>query len=176
MDNHWIDHDWTRHIVIALVSAVTVFALAVWAQKPVEDRHGWRPIRPGAIYRVGIGLGMAVTMLMAWVLLFVGSSRPDGAQQMQILFWLIVAFGAGTLFTLFQFVRVRRMAMRWRGETLVWRGAGGTEISRKLSAAVAVRTSIGGWVVIAFADGTKARIDPYSSNAEALIDTVRQHL
>ena len=87
-----------------------------------------------------------------------------------------MAFGGGTLITLFQYGEARRPAMRWRGDTLVWRGKGGTEHSRKLSESVAMRKAFMGPIYIVFDDGTEARIDPYATNALPLIDTVRKQL
>lgn len=171
-----MDIDWTRHIVIGLVSALCVLALTLWGSKSQPDQHGWRSIKPGGIYTVAIVLGTLATFGMAYIWLFVGSSRPDAEQQMHILFWLIMAFGAGTLITVFQYGAARRPAMRWRGETLVWRGKDGTELKRKLSQAVALRKAFMGPVYIAFEDGVEARIDPYTSNALILLGTLGKRL
>lgn len=171
-----MDIDWTRHIVIGLASALGVCALIAWGSKSPPDRQGWRSIKPGGTYVFAIGAGTVFTLFLAYIWLFVGSNRPDGAAQMRVLFWLILAFGAGTLITLFQFAQLRRSAMRWRGETLVWRGKGGAELSRKLADAVALRSAFLGPVYIVFGDGAQARIDPYATNAPALLKTVTDRL
>ena len=124
----------------------------------------------------GIGAGVVLTFLFSYIWLFAGSSRPDGAQQMRILFWLILAFSAGTLITLVQFGQARRTAMRWRGDTLVWHGKGGAEYSRKLSDAIALRKPMMGPVKIIFSDGAEARIDPYTTNADLLLKTISDRL
>jgi hypothetical protein len=168
--------DWARHIVIGLIAALGVFALITWGSKSPPDKQGWRSIKPGGTYAFAIGGGIIFTLFLAYIWLFVGSSRPDGEQQMRILFWLIMAFGGGTLITLFQYGQARRPAMRWRGDTLVWRGKGGTEQTHKLSEAVALRKAFMGPVYIVFGDGSEARIDPYATNAPALLKMVADRL
>ena len=171
-----MDQDWGRHIVIGLVSALAVFALGVWGGKSPADQAGWRAVRPGGMYAVGLGLGTALTLLFAFVWLFVGSSRPDGAQQMRILFWLVLAFGAGTLITFVQYAQARRAAMRWRGDVLKWRGRGGVEVSRRIGDAVVLRKAMMGPVRIVFSDGAEARVDPHAHNADLLIKTISDRL
>ena len=160
-----------RYIVIALVSGLAVHLLAALAMRDAPDVRGWRHVKPGPMYRFGIWLGAGMTMFMAYIWLFVGSSRPDGAQQMQILYWLILAFGAGTIIVIWQGWQVRRTALRWRGDQMVWR-AGGQEVSRRFSDIVGMEKSILGAVTIGFSDGTRLRVDPHASHAMALIDAV----
>jgi hypothetical protein len=171
-----MDSDWARHIVIGLISALGVFALTLWGSKSPPDRQGWRSIKPGTTYGVAIGGGTIFTLFLAYIWLFVGSSRPDGEQQMRILFWLIIAFGSGTLITLFQYAQARRPAIRWRGDMLVWRGRGNVEESRKLSDAIALHRAFAGPVHIVFSDGAKLRIDPYATNALLLLETLGKRL
>jgi hypothetical protein len=58
----------------------------------------------------------------------------------------------------------------------VARTRGGAEQSCKLSEAVALRNAFMGRVYIVFGDGTEARIDPYATNAPALLKTVADRL
>ena len=168
--------DWARHILIGLLSALAVSVLVAWTGKGPADRQGWRSIKPGGMYMFGIGLGTLLTLGMAYVWLFVGSSRPDGEQQMRILYWLTLAFGAGTLVTLFQFVQARRTAIRWRGDVIVWRGQGGVEQTAKLTSAVALRTRFMGPTHIVFDTGAAVRVDPYATNAAVLLDLIEDRL
>jgi hypothetical protein len=168
--------DWTRHIVIGLLSALVVFAITTWGSKSPTDRRGWRSLKPGAMYAVAICGGALLTLFMAYIWLFVGSSRPDGKSQMTILFWLIMAFGCGTMITIFQYGQARRSMMRWRGNALYWRGKDGTEYTRDLGDAVGLRQDLLGPVFIVFGDGAEARIDPYSDNALLLIRNVADRL
>jgi uncharacterized membrane protein len=171
-----LDIDWTKHIVIALISAVAVYALTTWGSKGSPDKQGWRSIKPGGTYAVAIIGGLLFTLFLAYMLLFVGSSRPDAESQMRILFWLIIAFGGGTLITLFQYGQVRRTGILWRGDVLSWRGKGGTELSRKVSEAFALRKTFMGPVYIVFGDGTEVRVDPFATNAPLLLKTVSDRL
>jgi hypothetical protein len=161
--------DWTRHIVIAVVAALLVAALRVFGARRPPDPRGWRHIRPGLTYQLGIGLGIGLTLFMAYIWLWVGSSRPDGEAQMRILFWLIIAFGCGTLITLIQLGQVMRAAIRWRGDSIVWRAGRGAVETRKLSQIASVQRRIMGAVIAHFDDGTRLRIDPHAANAGALI-------
>jgi hypothetical protein len=171
-----MEFDWPKHIVIGLVSALVVFALTTWGPKSAPDQRGWRSLKPGGMYVVAIGGGVLLTLFMAYNWLFVGSSRSDAESQMRILFWLIMAFGGGTLITLLQYGQARRSSMRWRGDALHWRGKGGAEHHRKLSDAVGLRKAFMGPFFIVFGDGAEARIDPYTSNALVLIQKVANRL
>lgn len=162
--------DWARHIVIAVVAGLLVAALHAFSAKRPPDPRGWRHVRPGLTYQLGIGLGVALTLFMASIWLWVGSSRPDGEAQMQILFWLIIAFGGGTLITLIQFGQVRRAAIRWRGDCIVWHAGHGAVETRKLSQVTTVQRRIMGAATAHFDDGACLRIDPNAANAEALIE------
>ena len=171
-----MEMDWARHIVIGLISALVVFAITTWGSKSPTDQRGWRSLRPGAMYAVAILGGAMLTLFMAYIWLFVGSDRPDRESQMTILFWLIMAFGGGTLITIFQYGQARRSMMRWRGNALHWRGKGGTEYNRHLSDAIGLRKGLLGPFYIVFGDGAEARIDPYASNALLLIQNVADRL
>lgn len=171
-----MDIEWARHIVIGLIAALAVSALVTWGGKRPPDKQGWRNVRPGGTYAFAIGLGAMLTLGMAYVWLSVGSSRADGEQQMRILYWLIIAFGVGTLITLFQYGQALRPAMRWRGDVLNWRSRGGADQSRKLSDVVALRKPFMGPVYIVFADGLEVRVDPFATNALLLLETLSKRL
>jgi hypothetical protein len=171
-----MDIDWTRHIVIALISTVAVFALTTWGSKGPPDKQGWRSIKPGGTYAAAIIGGVLFTLFLAYMWLFVGSSRSDAESQMRILFWLIIAFGGGTLITLFQYGQVCRTGIRWRGDELSWRDKGGMELSRKVSEAFALRKAFMGPVYIVFGDGTEVRVDPFATNAPLLLKTLSDRL
>lgn len=168
--------DWTRHIVIGVISALLVFTLTTWGSKSPPDQQGWRILKPGATYSFAIGGGILFTFFLTYIWLFVGSSRPDAESQMRILFWLIIAFGGVTLVALFQFHQARRSVICWRGETLRWVGKGGVEYSRKLNDAVRLQKTFLGPVLIVFGDGVQARIDPYTKFALMLIQIMENQL
>ena len=91
-----LNGDWVRPLVSGLVGAVVVFVLSMLATRAPEDKSGWRRIVPSPMHWTGVGLGTAMVLLMAYVRLFVGSSRADAERQMAILSWLIAAFGPRT--------------------------------------------------------------------------------
>lgn len=160
-----------RYLVIGLVSAIVVYLLGTLAMRDAPDVRGWRMVKPGPMYSVGVWLGTGLTALMAYIWLFVGSDRPDGAQQMQILFWLILIFGIGTIIVVWQGLQVRRLGLRWRGDELVWR-AGGQEVSRRFGDVTGLEKSMLGAVTISFADGMRLKVDPNASHAMALIEAL----
>lgn len=160
-----------RYLVIGLVSAMVVYLLGTLAMRDAPDVRGWRILKPGPMYAVGIWLGAGLTAFMAYIWLFVGSDRPDGAQQMQILFWLILAFGGGTIIVIWQGHQVRRLGLRWRGDQILW-CAGGQEVSRRFSDVAGLEKSLLGAVTISFADGTQVKVDPNASHAMALIEVL----
>jgi len=168
--------DWTTNIVIGLISTLVVFAVSTWSSKGPPDKRGWIKLQPGALYQFAVVGGTLFTLFLAYTWLFTGSNRTDAERQMHILFWLIVAFGFGTLVTTIQYGQARRAATRWRGETLCWRGDGGVEHRRRLGEAVGLRKEFMGPVFIVFGGGVEARIDPYAGDATMLIEKVADRL
>lgn len=167
-----METSWAKYLVIGVLALMVTLLLVSTRHNHPPDKRGWRHLKPGTLYRAAIAGGTMFTGFLAYIWLFVGSDRPDGESQMQILFWLIMAFGVGTIITLVQYSGARRLAMRWRGKTLVWHGQDGSEYCRHLSDAVGLRRGWRGWVYIVFDDGLEARIDPYTNHASTLIETV----
>jgi len=167
-----METSWAKYLVVGVVAFMATSVLVSLGNNTPPDKRGWRHLKPGTLYRVATTGGTIFTGFLAYIWLFVGSSRPDGESQMQILFWLIMAFGVGTMITLVQYRGAQRMAMRWRGRTLVWHDRDGSEHSRHLSDAMGLRRSWTGWIYIVFDDGLEARVDPYTNHAAALIETV----
>lgn len=127
---------------------------------------GWRLVRPGLGYWTALWLSLALAILIGWVWLFVGSSRSDGATQMQIAWWLAFLFACGAAFSALRIVRLHRLSLRWRGETVRWRGAGDLPM-RKLRT---LTTHPFGYASAAFADGARVRIDLAALNAAELVE------
>ena len=167
--------DWVRPIVSGLVAAVVVSVLSLLAMRAPEDKTGWRRIVPSPMHWTGVGLGTGLVVLMAYVRLFVGSSRADAEQQMAILTWLIVAFALGTIVVALSMAEIRRRAIRFRGARVVWR-RGGREIEADLGDVRDLRGSWQGDAVLCFRDGTILRLDPYARGAPELIERAQQRL
>ena len=92
--------DWARHIVIGLVAMLAVYALATWTGRSPPDQRGWRAIRPGAMYGVGIGIVLA---LVYWTMISVAAAfGAGGAMPPMLAAWTPnLVFGAGAVYLLF---------------------------------------------------------------------------
>lgn len=157
--------------VIVILAACVVAALVAASATSRPDRRGWRSITPSAMHWTALWLSAGLVGFMAYIYLFVGSTRPDGAQQMTFLFWLIVAFGLGTIVSAVAIQLVRRGAVRWRGATITFAGHKGDE-TQQLADVVRLGGSLFGRVIVAFRDGTTLRLDPYASGAADLIEKI----
>jgi hypothetical protein len=163
--------DWARPIIVGLVATVLVAVLAAAGGKTALDKRGWRLIAPSAMHWTGILLGAALTLLMGYVRLFVGSTRPDADTQMTILTWLIVAFALCTILTAWSMITIRRQAIRWRGMRLVYNRRG-EERQVDLSTVSRIGHDLLGRAVLRFADGTVLRLDSYARGARELIEAL----
>jgi small-conductance mechanosensitive channel len=163
--------DWARPIVVGLIAAVIVSVLAAVGGKAQPDKKGWRLVAPSAMHWTGILLGGGLVLLMGYVRLFVGSSRPDSDTQMTILTWLILAFALCTIVTGWSMVRIRRQAIRWRGTRLVY-NLRREEREVDLSTISETSNDLIGGAVVHFADGTVLRLDPYARGARELLEAL----
>jgi hypothetical protein len=161
-------------LLIPFVAALVVALLAVASARARPDPKGWRALRPGAMHWTALLLGLGLSGLFLYVLLFVGSSRADAERQMAILFWLTLAFALGTLLAGLQTLATSRRRARWRGDTLAFR-QGGAECSRRLDEVVTIGPSPFG-MRLTFADGGAVDLDPYATGASELFDRVGRRL
>jgi hypothetical protein len=164
-----------RNVVVGLAAGVIVALLAALAVKAPPGRGGWRRITPAAMHWIGVGLGGGLVLLMSYVRLFVGSARPDAERQMTILSWLIVAFAVGTIAVALAMVVIRRQAVQWRGDRIVYR-RGWREVERDLEDVVGITTNLVGQVVLHFSDGAVLRLDPYAQGSAELVETIHERL
>ena len=155
---------------LALVAAVhlaCLIAVATVFRAAPSDVPGWRVVGPsGTHWFCFIGC-WAFSGLTSWVWLFIGSGRRDADEQMLYALLLIVAFGAGAIWSGFYIAQLRRMALRWRGSTIRWR-AKGREIEEGMSDFDAYRETFSGALLLRFRDGAVLKLDLYSRNAEEL--------
>jgi hypothetical protein len=154
-----------------LFAVGAIGALAVYGTRAEPHSAGWRHITPARTHKFTLMLGLAMTGLMLYVWLFVGSSRPDAAQQMRVLFFLIIGFGGGSGFMAWQIRRIRQLGLRWSGRTMAY-CAGGTEQERSFDDITAIAPTLWGSVEISFRDGTRLRVDPTASGARELLKTI----
>jgi len=144
--------------------------LAARSRAPV--RHGWRRVRPGAMHWTGVVLSGALVALMGWIGLFVGSSRPDAAFQMTVLWWLVAAFSAGGLACLWQMRAICRRDIAWRGTRLAFTGPGGQRGERPIAEIAGIALSPLRGLVVTFADGAILQVDPYAAGAAELMERI----
>lgn len=159
-------------IMIAAGVSAAILSLVVVRSRAAADRRGWRYLRPGVMHWSAIGLGSGLCLLMVYVRLFVGSSRSDAETQMTILSGLIVAFGLLTLATVIAVHGLWRSDVRWRGQTLAYRGRSGIEV-RRFEEVASVRLSPLGQAVLGFADGTSLRIDLQARGTDELLQLLQ---
>ena len=160
-----------KGLVILVCAASAVSMLISLASRSAPQVKGWRHLNPGPLYWTGVILGSGLSLLMGYVRLFVGSTRPDAETQMNILTGLIIAFGGLTIATAIQLVQLKRQSMRWRGNAIV-HSTGKGEVKRYLEDITNVYKRPFGHIVITFSDGTSLRLDPYATNASELLERI----
>jgi hypothetical protein len=141
-------------------------ALAFLRPKPVK---GWRTVSPGLGYWIGLLLSLCLSILIAWVWAFIGSSRVDGAFQMRIAWWLAFIFACGAAFAGQRIIRLSRQALRWRGDVLAWNGSEGDVPMKSL---LSIRTDVFGFARARFAGGRSLSVDLAAAGASDLIEKI----
>jgi hypothetical protein len=159
-------------IAVVLLAMLVVGLLVVADRSVAPGTLGWRPIRPSAMHWTGFILSAGLALFMAYIWLFVGSSRPDGAQQMRILFWLILFFAGGSVLMGWATLQIRRAGIEWRGSIIALYRPKGACLKLSFDDIMSVRRDWLGRVVIRFADGTGTHLDRYAKGAEELIDAL----
>jgi len=161
----------TPSAIVVILAACVVAALGAASATSQPDRRGWRSITPSAMHWTSLWLSAALAGFMAYIYLFVGSTRSDAEHQMKVLFWLFVAFGLGAIVSAIAIRLVRRSAIRWRGEKITFAGVKGEE-TRQLADVVRLEGTAVGSVMLGFRDGATLRLDPYASGAAELIEKI----
>jgi hypothetical protein len=145
-------------------AALATCAVVFYQPKPVA---GWRSISPGLGYWIALLLCLALSVLIAWVWAFIGSSRVDGAFQMRVAWWLALIFGCGAAFAGQRIVRLYRQALRWRGDALAWNGSSGNVPMRSL---VSLQTNVFGFAQARFEGGRTLSVDLAAAGASELVE------
>lgn len=156
----------------ALVAMLVVAALILVGRNAAPGTHGWRQIRPGAMHWTGLILCGGLALFMAYIWLFVGSSRPDGAQQMRILFWLTLFFAVGSVLMGWAILQIRSSGIEWRGSVIAFRDSRGSRTKYGFDEVASVRKDWLGRAVIGFADGRMTKLDLYATGADQLIEAL----
>jgi len=146
--------------------------LAARSRAPV--RHGWRRVRPGAMHWTGLVLAGGLVGLMGYVGLFVGSSRPDAARQMQILRGLVAAFAVGGTGCLWQVRAICRADIAWRGTRIAYTGPDGARHERPMQDIAAKAQGALSAPRLTFPDGTVLKLDPYATGVGDLLERIAE--
>lgn len=159
-------------LTAALAAMLVVGVLVIAGRNVQPTKTGWRHIRPSAMHWTGFGLCGGLAFFMAYVWLFVGSSRPDGAEQMRILFWLTLFFACGSALMGWAILQVRKAGLHWRGSVIAFHGPQGGLAKYDFASVVSVRKDWLGRAEILFEDGLSANLDVYAAGAEQLLDAM----
>lgn len=159
-------------VAAALLAMLVVGLLVITGRSVAPGTHGWRQIWPSAMHWTGLILCGGLALFMGYIWLFVGSTRPDGAAQMRILFWLILFFAGGSVLMGWAILQIRQAGIEWRGTVIALRRAKGVRLKHGFEDITSVRRDWLGRVAIRFADGTGVQLDTYAAGAEELIDAL----
>lgn len=135
---------------------------------PLKQTPGWRQVAPGVSYWAAMIFALVLSGLIGWVWMFVGSSRPDGATQMRIAWWLAFLFGCGAAVMGWIILSLLRLKIEWRGETLRWSGQTAVPM-RDLES---LTTTAFGGTRLRFRNGAHLTVDGGASGASALIEKI----
>jgi hypothetical protein len=141
---------------LAMVGGVhlaCLIALAMLFRNAPPESPGWRVVGPSGTHWFCFLGSWAFSALMSWVWLFVGSARRDAEEQLAYLLALMFAFGVGSVLSGFYMVRLRRMALRWRGGKLRWR-VEGCDITQDMADLESWRQPWSSLIQLRFRDGT----------------------
>lgn len=162
--------DYVTPLPLVLIGALQigcVVALAGLLLASPPKFPGWRVVGPGGTHWFCFLGSWGFATLLGWVWLFVGSARRDAEVQLRYLLILIFAFGIGAVISGFYMIRLRRMALRWRGTSIRWRQRG-RELVQHMSDFHSWRHPLSGLLHLRFRDGTILKLDLYARNAEDL--------
>lgn len=144
--------------------AVSILILAAPAKRP----DGWRVVGPGGSHWLCLFGSWAFSGLVSWVWLCVGSARRDAAFQMNIAFWLAVAFGIAAIISGIYIVWLNSRALRWNAQTIRW-NEGSRCVEQRMTDFDAFRFTRDGGAEMRFRDRQTLKIDLNCRNANELM-------
>lgn len=157
-------------LVVAVHLANLAACLAIIFCKPSRS-IGWQHIAPSWTHWGAYFGGWAITALMTWMWLFVGSARYDAEAQMWYAYLLLIGFGGLGAACGFQIAYMRRASLRWRGMA-IRRREGRKDGIYDIAQFDSLRPNWDGSLSLRFRNGKSVRLDIYARNAEDLIHTV----
>jgi hypothetical protein len=145
-------------LVGAIAAAVLGYLTIRSHAHAVKDEDGWKSLRPSFMVHFAFFGSFAFSSLMAWIYLFVGSSRPDAARQELLMLLLGGAFGAGALWTLWSYYL---MTVRWKGSKLQFGRFGRIQEKRVQEIATKRYVAWRSEYSVEFDDGARLIFSPY---------------
>ncbi|HVH49649.1 MAG TPA: hypothetical protein VM760_07210 [Sphingomicrobium sp.] len=160
--------------IIGGIAATALGAAALRSQKEAAlDADGWRRLRPGWYMHLALGGCILFVLLVAFFFYTGGSARRDADSQNFAALLIMLAFGAGALWTL------------WAGylRRVAWR-AGDIRISTPLGAQTyrfADVVGVGGNAdgsecKLHMSDGSVVRVGVYFHGFQQFIQALGEHL
>ena len=161
-----------RYLLIMAVTGSILSLLGFLGYRTRPDTKGWRRVVPSPMHWTGLCLGSGMVLLFLYIRLFVGSARSDAQNQMTILTGLIVAFAIGVAICGWTVVRIRRMALEWRGDAFAYSKPGGVRLTRSMNELTEVRASMLGWLILNFEDGEVLKLDSNARGSEEFVRSI----
>jgi hypothetical protein len=132
---------------------------------PGTSKPGWMVLRPGGMHWFSFLGSAAMSALIGWVWIFVGSARSDAEFQMRVAWWLSFIFGAGAVYAGLLVYRLRKLSLRMRGRTIAY-DEDGRERRYAVEDFVAWRRRWRGDFQLLFKDGNVVALDPFARNSD----------
>jgi len=161
-----------RHFATALISAATIGLLAWLGRRAKAGQNGWKRIRPSPMHWFGLTIAAGLLAIMTYVRLFVGSSRADAAEQMQILTILIMVLAAGFIFMARSTFHLWRLGLAWRENQLAFRGQSGKQVIQNIQDIKSRDRTPSGGLIFRFFDGELLRLDENAAGVPELITAI----
>lgn len=157
--------------VNGLIGGLIAFGLVQLADRSQKsarvDPKGWRTLRAGWLLNGIIAAYSGFAALIAYFFLEGGSARADAQTQNTVALFLLMAFGAVAIYTLWTSYGRRIM---WKGNDLRVRVALGPVVVRRLSDVCSVKKNdVLGEYRLKFRDGSTLRLSAYFHGSKELV-------
>lgn len=148
--------------------AVAVYFLLATPPQPRQEPVG-KSVGLAPAWRIGIAFGAGFAALLVYIFNFIGSSRPDAATQMTILWGLMATFSLGNTLLVWGAMTLVKPNIRWHGDSLSFTLRDGSRVTRDLVEIVGFRGSNEQIINFQFRDGLTLGISRYANNLGAML-------
>lgn len=122
-------------------------------------------------WKASIGL-IAFSLVIFWIWLFVGSDKPDAEQEMQMAYWMAVAFALGGSYLAHYITVLKMQNTRWLDREILRNDRKGNVCSYSMADFVSFKRNWKSEIDVCFSDGQVLSVDPYTKNADMFLGTV----